>query len=430
MRTRASLVCWCIAGTLAALPDVRAASTGGLLLETIGSITSDKGKVVSGARSIKGSYSGTASYTPYLRSDPSRLPLRRNQTYRVTFRYKILSTPDRGFEVLFYSPIAGTQNNFLPSQTVFGAAGTTGSVTLTNTLGSFDDYQVRWNVVGNGAIAIDDIQLTNLTTEAVVVLEDAEPGTVLLSTFFVSASKPDFVWGEPVKVTAAFFDETGKPLTTGPVAWTVVPSTAASVASDGTVTPRALATFTVRGAVTGVTGEVLMQALPKRIVVTPEKSPMLVGSTQKMHADVLDVNDKPIPNAVVGWRVSSEYFDFSNSATIDSAGTGTVARYRNGTWDYLADPSQSLATGAPANNLTVYDANRSCDVVFMDGVGVGAFAGSQYREIQDLQQLTPEGDLLSVSQMLINDDATIYVLGANDRGEEVLYRGTPNAAVY
>jgi hypothetical protein len=104
---------------------------------------------------------------------------------------------------------------------------------------------------------------------------------------------------------------------------------------------------------------------------------------------------------------------------------GTVARYRNGTWDYLADPSQPLATGAPANTLSVRDANRPCNVVFLDGVGVGAFAGSQYREVQDLQQLTPDGDLLSVSQMLINDDATIYVLGANDQGQEVLYRGTP-----
>ncbi len=315
------LVAWRIAATLAAVTDLRAASTGGLLLETAGSITSNQAEVVSGPRSIKGSYSGTNSYTPYLRSDPSRLPLQRNQTYRATFRYKILSTPDKGFEVLFYSPIAGAQNNFLPSQTVFGAAGDTGTVSLTNTLGSFDDYQARWNVIGKGAIAIDDIQITNASTGAVVASEDAEPGTILLSAFFVSTSKPSFVWGEPVKVTAASYDETGKPRTIGNVAWTVAPSTAASVAPDGTVTPRALATFTVRGTAAGASGEVLMQALPKRIVVTPEKTPMLVGSTQKMRANVLDANDQPIPNAAVGWRVSSDFYDFSNSATIDSTGT-------------------------------------------------------------------------------------------------------------
>jgi hypothetical protein len=108
---------------------------------------------------------------------------------------------------------------------------------------------------------------------------------------------------------------------------------------------------------------------------------------------------------------------------------GAFVRYRGGTWDYLANPSQPLATGGPANNLNTfsYDANRQCDVVFTAdfGLNLGAFAGSRYHEIQDLQQLTPDGDLLSVSQVLINDDATIYVLGANDRGEEVLYRGTP-----
>src|SRR5687767_13580605 len=117
MRMKAALLCCCLAGTL------RAASTGGLLLETIGSITSDRAEVVSGTRSIKGSYSGTNSYTPCLRSDPARLPLQRNQTYRATFRYRILTTPNRGFEVLFFSPIAGQQNNFLPSQTVRGEAG-------------------------------------------------------------------------------------------------------------------------------------------------------------------------------------------------------------------------------------------------------------------------------------------------------------------
>ena len=34
-------------------------------------------------------------------------------------------------------------------------------------------------------------------------------------------------------------------------------------------------------------------------------------------------------------------------------------------------------------------------------------------------------DLLSVAQILMNDDGTVYILGANDRGEEVIYRATP-----
>src|SRR5262249_21921500 len=131
------------------------------------------------------------------------------------------------------------------------------------------------------------------------------------------------IFGEPVKVSASFYDETGKSLSTGPATWTVAPPTAATVATDGTVTPGVLASFTVTGSVSGMTGQVLMQALPKLILVTPEKATMLVGTTQKMRADVLDVNGQHIPNSPVTWRVTSEYFDFSNSATIDSSGTLT-----------------------------------------------------------------------------------------------------------
>jgi hypothetical protein len=108
-------------------------------------------------------------------------------------------------------------------------------------------------------------------------------------------------------------------------------------------------------------------------------------------------------------------------------------RYRNAKWDYLADPSQPLASGAPPNNLGsfTFDANRECDVVFTADpltngtLNLGARIGGSYLEIQDLEQLTSDGELIRVSQMLINDDATIYILGANDRGEEVLYRATP-----
>ena len=326
MTNRGTLACWCVIGMLAAVPNLQATSTGGLLLETAGAITSDPAEVVDGTRSIKGSYSGTGSYTPYLRSDPGRLLLQPNQTYRITFRYKILSTPNKGFEVLFYSPTGGQQGNFLPSQVVSGAAGATGTATLTNTLGPFADYQARWNVVGNGSIAIDDIQIVNVSTGAVVATEDAEPGTLLLSTFFVSASKPTFIWGEPVKVTASLYDETGKTVAPGPVTWTVTPANAASVAPDGTVTPQALTTFTVNATAAGSSGQVLMQSLPKSIAVAPERTPMLVGSVQKMGAAVLDVNGQPIPNAKVSWNISSEYYTFSPAATIDSSGMLTGVR--------------------------------------------------------------------------------------------------------
>jgi len=92
-------------------------------------------------------------------------------TYRVTFRYRILVTPDRGFETLFYSPTGGHVGDFLPSTTISGNAGESGTRTLTNTLGKYGDYEVRWNVVGTGAISIDDIVNADFVLD---VLEGAD----------------------------------------------------------------------------------------------------------------------------------------------------------------------------------------------------------------------------------------------------------------
>ncbi len=140
------------------------------------------------------------------------------------------------------------------------------------------------------------------------------------STFFVSASKTVFIWGESAQVAATLTDESGVPLPTGAVTWSVIPSTAATVGVDGVVTPLALTTFTVRAQSAGFTGEVRMQVLPKRIAVAPERATMPVGSTQRMRANVMDISDRPIPNATVSWAVSSEFFNFSTSATIDASG--------------------------------------------------------------------------------------------------------------
>jgi hypothetical protein len=194
-----------------------------------------------------------------------------------------------------------------------------GTGTLTGTL-DYDDHTVTWWIGGKGAIAIDDIQITDVATGQVIASEDAEPGTALLSTFFVSADKPSFVWGEAVKVTAALYDETGKARSAGPVTWSVNPAGAATVAADGTVTPRALRTFTVRGTAAGKSGEVKLQARPKRIVVIPEAPAMIVGSRQKLRAEVLDLNDKPIAGAAVEWAVGNQSGTFTRSATIDASG--------------------------------------------------------------------------------------------------------------
>ncbi len=172
-RRTCAVLAWCAlssGGLVAAPGDVGP----GWVLESLGGITEVPAEVISGRKSIKADYSGNASYQSYFRSDHAAVPLTAGRAYRVTFRYKILTQPDRGFEVLFLSPKAAAAGNFLPSRTLNGAAGTTGSAELTNTLGAYDDYSVRWNIVGRGAIAIDDIQLFDVATGAVLLAENAE----------------------------------------------------------------------------------------------------------------------------------------------------------------------------------------------------------------------------------------------------------------
>jgi hypothetical protein len=146
----------------------------GFVLAECGALSDQPGDVIAGIRSIRGSYTGSGSYTAYLRSDPAVLKLVPNHGYQVTFDYRILATPTRGFEVLFYSPTEGQAGKWLPSINVTGRAGDAGQATLTNTLGNYTDYEARWNIVGNGAIAIDNIEIRDLSSGRAVAAEDAE----------------------------------------------------------------------------------------------------------------------------------------------------------------------------------------------------------------------------------------------------------------
>jgi hypothetical protein len=146
----------------------------GFVLTEYGALSDQPEDVIAGTRSIKGTYNGSDKYSAYFRTDPAALLFVPNHTYRVTFDYRILTTPTKGFETLFYSPTGGRAGNWLPSINVNGKAGDTGHATLTNTLENYTDYEARWNVVGNGAIAIDNIEIRDLSSGQTVATEDAE----------------------------------------------------------------------------------------------------------------------------------------------------------------------------------------------------------------------------------------------------------------
>ena len=149
-------------------------------LGSAGMFTSNADEVIDGAYSIKGAYFGTDVYTAFLRTVPAALAFTPNHSYKVTFRYKILTTPtagatsppDIGFQMAFVSAASG---GYLPSLKVMGKAGDTGTATWTNTLSPYADYEVQWNVIGTGAISIDDIEITDAGSGQIVGSANAEP---------------------------------------------------------------------------------------------------------------------------------------------------------------------------------------------------------------------------------------------------------------
>jgi hypothetical protein len=145
----------------------------GLEIANDGVLTTDPDVVISGESSILGTHAGDGSYSPYLRTKKSILRFSPESTYTVKFNYRIVAEPDEGFELLFYSPVGGAEGNWLPSLVITGEAGETGSAELTSTLGPYTDYEVPWNIIGTGSIAVDDIEVTD-STGGLFAVENAE----------------------------------------------------------------------------------------------------------------------------------------------------------------------------------------------------------------------------------------------------------------
>jgi hypothetical protein len=140
---------------------------------------------------------------------------------------------------------------------------------------------------------------------------------------YVVASKTIFIWGERVQVHATVRDRQGV-VQNVPVTWSVIPSNAATIAADGTVTPLDFMSFVVQAQAPGITGDLTMQVIPKQIVVKPDSDSMTDGGTQKMRAEILDMNNSPVPSARLNWYVVNAAGYQSSDiprATIDTAGS-------------------------------------------------------------------------------------------------------------
>jgi hypothetical protein len=124
----------------------------------IGSLTTEK--PLSGRASLAGANAGLKTYQHYFSTRPELLPLKGGVTYRLTLSYRIIDAGDKGFEMMFYSPTGGEAGRWLDGITLRGAEGTRGVAELERTLYDFADYRVWLNVIGRGAIVVDDIRLS------------------------------------------------------------------------------------------------------------------------------------------------------------------------------------------------------------------------------------------------------------------------------
>ena len=260
-------------GLLAAIGTVATSGQGansafplpsGFVVTGAGSLTSSAGEVIAGRYSIKGVQSGDRVYTAYLRTAADIVPFAPGATYVTTFRYTILEAPDRGFEMLFFSPTAASRGSFVPSHSVSGAAGSTGVATLRVTLGNFTDYVAQWTIVGKGAIAIDDIRIEDERHRVTVASEDAEGQSprIRLARAFLPVAR----LGQPVDIAL--------PAVGGraPYQWraaTIPPPAGLQIDADSRLSgrPTASGAYLFDALVTDATGATVR--VPLRLTVSP-----------------------------------------------------------------------------------------------------------------------------------------------------------------
>lgn len=154
----------------APVPDFIEVASPGFSLERYGRLSADPNEVIEGKYSLIGKYIGAGEYNHILITNSGELHLEPEITYTVSFKYKILETPDKGFELLFYSAKGAAADDWLTSKVFTGKAGDEGDETVTTTLKNYDDYQIFWNIVGKGSVAIDSISVR------------AEPDGVVIAT--------------------------------------------------------------------------------------------------------------------------------------------------------------------------------------------------------------------------------------------------------
>src|SRR5262249_52673095 len=107
--------------------------------------------------------------------------------------------------------------------------------------------------------------------------------------------------GRTLKMRAVVRDSAGNPLPNAAVTWAINQPQAGSIAADGTVSAKGLATFRVTARSGSVTGEAAIQSIPSRVEVTPSKANLEVGARMQFRAAAYDADGAAIPGVTFVW---------------------------------------------------------------------------------------------------------------------------------
>jgi FG-GAP-like repeat/Viral BACON domain len=166
---------------LAAWPaHAQVASLGkGWRLDSGGSVTSAPAEVISGKNSIRASGISPVGgqVTPFLGTDPTFVRFLPNQSYTMTFSYRIITADGGSFGYGFESGEGNGVGDFGPGNVFRGVSGSSGNITATFRLNNHGDYRVGFGIDGTGSIVIDDVRITDANGQ-VVASENAEGPTL------------------------------------------------------------------------------------------------------------------------------------------------------------------------------------------------------------------------------------------------------------
>lgn len=150
------------------VPEFFVVTPAGFVRGPFGQLSAKPNEIIEGKYSLIGTNRGAGEYNKIMYTNSNELYFEPEKSYTVSCKYRILETLDKGFELVFYSAKGADANDWLNSEIIMGNTGDEGIATLTSTLKDYDDYQIFWNIIGKGKLAIDSISIVEKANDLVI----------------------------------------------------------------------------------------------------------------------------------------------------------------------------------------------------------------------------------------------------------------------